>query len=183
MKYDIQKEIDNLDEIWKPVVGYEGLYEVSNLGNVKSLEKKQYMPIHGHLKILPKKYLTLTKARCGYIMVGMSTHTKKKTKKTVHRLVAIAFISNPENKAEVNHLNGNKHDNRVENLEWCTAKENHKHAIKMGLRETTKFTEEESIYIKSLYKRKDKEFNSCKLGERFGVSNTTILSIVKKIKS
>lgn len=115
-------------EIWKDIDGYEGLYQVSNLGNVKSLTNRSN---HKEEKIL--KLNTNGK----YYLVNICKNTKKKTL-LIHRLVAKAFIDNPNNLPQINHINGNKLDNRVENLEWCTCRENIIHSIKTGLRVTKK---------------------------------------------
>lgn len=94
-------------ETWKPVVGYEGLYEVSNMGNVKSCSKEGngYMP----------RILKAGTMKVGYKHVALHK-SGKQTTLTIHRLVAIAFLPNPENKKEVNHKNGARIDNRLENL-------------------------------------------------------------------
>lgn len=108
-------------EIWKPVVGYEGLYEVSNTGKVRSLERITTVGRRGIGKEL-KQYLL----PCGYLDVSLSNSGKIKHKR-VHRLVADAFCENPDGKDEVNHIDGNKKNNSASNLEWVTAAENKRH--------------------------------------------------------
>lgn len=97
-------------EIWKPVVGFENLYKVSNLGNVKSIYRY-------------KKQLTPFKQKNGYLSVTIYKDGKEYFK-LVHRLVAMAFIPNPFEKEQVNHIDEVKTNNQVENLEWMTSKEN-----------------------------------------------------------
>ncbi|MEC0307361.1 NUMOD4 domain-containing protein [Paenibacillus lautus] len=110
-------------EEWLPVVDYEGLYEVSNLGRVKRLSSSDT----SREKILKPQI-----QRDGYLRVTLSKKGQKK-RMAIHRLVAIAFIPNLENKEQVNHENGDKLDNRLRNLNWATPKENIAHAIAHGL--------------------------------------------------
>ncbi|WCT58847.1 NUMOD4 domain-containing protein [Limosilactobacillus vaginalis] len=109
------------DEIWKPVRNYEGLYEVSNMGRVKSISHKSWNG-KGYFLTKPKIIKPRIK-RFGYLSVALSKNNKAKEFK-VHRLVAIAFIPNPQNLPQVNHKDENKLNNRVSNLEWCTPKYN-----------------------------------------------------------
>ncbi len=118
-----------MQEIWKDIPGYEGLYQVSDLGRVKSLER--YKNNNGGFVKVPEKIFNGA-PRNGYLLVGLSKGGKRKTC-AIHRLVAIAFIPNPENKPTVNHINGNKTDNRAVNLEWNTDAENIRHAFATGL--------------------------------------------------
>lgn len=99
------------EEIWKPVVGYEGLYEVSNLGKVRSLN---YLKQRGRIELM-KPLLVWD----GHLVISLSKEGRAR-KKLVHRLVAEAFIPNPLMLPQINHKNEIKDDNRVENLEWCT---------------------------------------------------------------
>lgn len=116
------------NEIWLPVVGFEGLYEVSTLGRVKSLDRVRLDPIRGakHYKC---KILSPGATPFGYLFVRLSYKNKPSVSKLLHRLVADAFIPNPDNKPQVNHKNGIKSDNTVINLEWMTSSENVRHSF------------------------------------------------------
>ena len=109
-------------EEWKNVIGYEGLYEVSNTGQVRSLDR--YVKYsNGRICLHKGKVLSPAKDKYGYLAVVLSCNGKQKTIK-IHRLVAQAFIENPDNLPEVNHLDEDKTNNNVDNLEWCTTKYN-----------------------------------------------------------
>jgi len=114
-------------EIWKEIQGYEGSFEASNLGHIKSLSRYVKHP-KGGLKKIRERILKQQNGTNGYFIVSLNGVSK-----TVHRLVASAFILNSENKAEVNHIDGNKKNNRIDNLEWATISENRFHAYKNGL--------------------------------------------------
>lgn len=107
-------------ELWKDIPGYDGLYQVSNLGRVRSLNYK----MTGRVQVLK-----LTNRGRGYLCVALCKDGNKKMF-SVHRLVAEAFIPNPDNLPQVNHINEDKTDNRASNLEWCSAMENSNHGTR-----------------------------------------------------
>jgi hypothetical protein len=115
---------DFINEVWKIIDSTDGEYQVSNKGRVKSLKygkERILKPFYsGKIQKNGSRYLT--------VHLGKSGNTKM-----VHRLVALAFIPNPENKTQVNHIDGNKNNNDSNNLEWTTNQENMSHAISMGL--------------------------------------------------
>lgn len=112
-------------EIWKDVKGLEGYYQVSNLGNVRSIDRLIIL-FNGHFRYR-KEQMILKRKQARYVYIELWKNDIQK-KFRIHWLVAEAFITNSDNKLQVNHINGDKTDNRVENLEWCTASENQKHS-------------------------------------------------------
>lgn len=139
-------------EVWKKVEGFEN-YEISNYGRLKGLEVTTKFGIG--FKTYPERICTFWYDKKGYQYFTFLVNGKTKHK-LIHRLVSIAFIDNPLNKPQVNHINGIKSDNRVENLEWNTSKENIKHAINTGLTKTSgvnnyrsKLTEEDVLNIRN----------------------------------
>lgn len=105
-----------MEEIWKDIKGYEGLYQAGTLGNIKSLRKNIVMNSYGDGN--------------GYLRLTLYDKNKNQVSKKVHRLIAETFIDNPEVKPCTNHKNGNRSDNRVENLEWFTYSENAIHGFR-----------------------------------------------------
>ena len=121
-----------MNEIWKDIKGYEGKYQVSNLGRVKSL----YL-INRQAKIPREKILKAGHNLQGYPHIHLCKDNKTSKSIFVHRLVAETFIPNPNNYPVVNHINGIKTDNRVENLEWCTQQYNIQQSYKNGQQKPT----------------------------------------------
>lgn len=115
-------------EEWRDLPGNEGKYQVSNLGRIKTLARDTRCGRSG-IQHRPEYILTQTENPYGYLISSCGF---------VHRCVALAFIPNPNGYSEVNHINGNKHDNRVDNLEWCSRGHNMKHAYDMGLKKVAK---------------------------------------------
>lgn len=121
-----------MQEIWKDITGYEGLYQVSTFGRVKSIPHLIRANISGGKRITEEYIKNTTVGWHGYVWVVLCKNGKTKTH-SVHRLVAIAFIENPNKLPAVNHIDGNKENNAVYNLEWCTNHENQIHAARNGL--------------------------------------------------
>ena len=130
--------MENKQEIWKDVKGYERIYQVSNLGNIRSLDR---IVSRGNDKYYNRfgRILRPSLDGGGYKIIILYNSKTKKTAK-IHRLVAETFHENKNNLYCVNHIDGNKLNNNVSNLEWCTSSDNQKHAYKLGLR---KFTDEQ----------------------------------------
>ena len=170
--------MENQKEIWKTINGYEGLYEISNLGRVKSLSKTIKSP--RGFRITKEKILIKNIVSTGYHAVALCYNNNRKPFR-VHRLVANAFITNSKNKPCVNHINGIKTDNRSENLEWCNQSENMNHAFKNNLYKPifgesykSKLTEKEVLEIKS---KENKIIVNKILAKKYNISPTTISDI------
>ena len=165
-----------MEEVWRDVVGYEDYFLVSNLGNVYSKRSgklsKQFRRKNGYMTVANK-----IGGRCG-----------KNVCFKVHRLVAEAFIPNPENKPFVNHLDSVRSNNTVENLEWVTPKENSEHAVKNGSYYSEScmnkylnmmvLTAEDILYIKEVFIKRHRLFGARALARKFGVHHSTILNYV-----
>lgn len=160
-------------EIWKPIKGFEAQYEISNLGNLRSVDRIVKHYVEGFTrkyKGQPKKVRLGTDGyfRCTLKKDGNIFHFR------VHRLVADAFIINNSTNVLVNHINGLKTDNRAENLEWCTSSQNNIHAVKLRLIKTKlKDNEALDIYNSKLSNRK--------LGIQYGINSTIVWRIKNKL--
>lgn len=170
-----------MEEIWKAIKEYNNYYEVSNFGNVRSLDRIAKTKA-GVIKPTKGKVLRLTLKNNGYKTVMLCVNDKRK-RFHVHRLVAQAFIPNPENKSEVNHKDGNKANNNVANLEWNTKSENMQHAVLNNLckigeeSRSAKLSEKTVIAIKRLF-RINPNFNKCQIAKKLNVRDTTIHKII-----
>ena len=156
----------------KDVCGYEGLYKVDENGNVFSVRNN---------KLLKRMMFP-----SGYEYVHLCNGKGKTKLFRVHRLVAETFIPNPNNLPEVNHKDGDKLNNNVKNLEWCTNLENMRHSVETGLRNikgennpSAKLTVKDVINIRKEYIPKSKEFGTVALARKYGVTNVMIGKIIR----
>lgn len=168
--------------IWKDVVGYEGLYRVSNDGVVKNIPRTFKMKDGRNRTIKKETIMSFEIDKDGYYRVGLRKNAKQ-LNHYVHRLVANAFIHNPNNKEQVNHIDGIKNNNNVENLEWVTHKENREHAAANGLvpdqwgrkNPNSKLTEQDVLLIKKL---KEDGMTYREVSENIGTSISNVKNIV-----
>ena len=123
-----------MNEVWKPIKGYEGIYEISNLGNVKALPRIK-VNNRGYQK-MKERIAKPSKQNSEYFRVSLTNNNHQRKYYSIHRLVAEAFLPNPNNLPQVNHKDGNKENNNVNNLEWCTRSYNLQHAYDNGLKPT-----------------------------------------------
>lgn len=175
------QSLENIEgEVWKDVIGWEACYKVSNYSRVKSLPRK-VKKWDGYRQV-KEKILKQRFNPDGYLQVsinGSKSNPTHKQSKGVHRILSMAFIPNPENKATVNHKDGIKHNNSLDNLEWATHSEQQRHSVKTGLRpvgedfKSSKLTELEVIDIKK------SPLKTVELAEKYGVNHRTI-SIIKR---
>lgn len=168
-------------EIWKEIKGFEGYYQISNLGEVKSVKR---VVIRSNKMKLSVKERFMKQTLCqGYYYVDLFKEGKK-TRSFIHRLIALHFIDNPQNKPSINHINGIKNDNSISNLEWATQKDNIIHAYGAGLMDSSlgensnlsTLKEKQVIEIRNLYN--SGLTNKTKIGSMFGVTRGAIRSIV-----
>lgn len=164
-----------MEEEWRGIIynkeDISNFYEISNLGRIRNARTKRILKQNSNYK--------------GYNLYVGTLGSKKRVKGIViHRAVAETFIPNPENKPQVNHIDGNKGNNCVSNLEWVTAKENMSHAIKTGLQNNSgehngnaKLTQQQVEEIRKI--RKEKNISYRKLAEKYKVSHCTIIQICK----
>lgn len=125
-------------EEWRPIVGFEGHYEVSNKGNVRSLDRTVFELNGKRKRYIKGIILKPSKDKDGYSFVRLHTQGKGYTSFKVHRLVALTFIQNQNNLPCVNHIDFNRSNNSVENLEWCSSKQNYEHSRRAGRIHTNK---------------------------------------------
>ena len=169
-----------MKEVWRPVYGYTGIYEVSNLGRVKSLARKVDRGCKG-IKHTKDKILSPAKTKTGYVFVDLYKNNVSKMF-LVHRLVAKAFIK--QCKETVNHIDGDKSNNALCNLEWATYSENNKHAYSTGLKSAkgernsqAKLTRVKVNKLKRYYEKHKPTYQE--LGDKFGICRQQASMIIR----
>lgn len=177
-------------EEWRDIKGLEGLYQISNLGRIRSLDNIQIRSNGFKMCKFHKKGQILKTYQSGKDYKkgqGYETVTIYDKRYKIHRLVAQAFIPNPQKLPQVNHIDGNKLNNRADNLEWITNRENMLHSWGIGLREKSR-KKARKLKIEQVNQMRkecipgDKEKGYKPLGRKYGVSPTTVKQIVRKEK-
>lgn len=170
----LQEKRDEL-EVWRPIPDYEELYEVSSFGRVRRI---RFINHHSNKPIDPR-ILTLTKCKFGYMRTALCKNSKVKHL-FVHRLVLEAFVGPRENDKEVAHLNGIRTDNRVNNLEWTTRKENHAHKKMHGTFQSGENQKSAKLKFQDVQKIRELRKNGLKLqeiGDIYNISDSQISAI------
>lgn len=164
-------------EVWKDIKGFEGLYQVSNLGRIKSLRGwngKNYISRERILEPTKKSANSVSYPRAIVKLIkdGIGKDYR------VHRLVAEAFIPNPQNKEQINHIDGNPLNNKVDNLEWCTDKENKKHAIEneLMIHRINTIDRETMVDLLNSGKKYDE------IAEILGIAKGTVFNYIRKFE-
>lgn len=173
--------MENTEEVWKDVVGYEDYYQVSSLGRIRSLDRMVKTVKYSYL--IKGKILSHSNSKKRYPNLMLNRFGKFKNV-DIHRLMAIAFLPNPLNKKQVNHINGIKNDNRLENLEWVTPKENSVHSRLTGL---AKQNGEDSVWAKlknedvlAIREMAENGITFREIGEKFGIHAMTAWNIANR---
>lgn len=169
-----------MSEIWLDIENYEGIYMISNYGNVKSLQKI----VRGSVR--KGRFLKHKKHRDGYFVVTLQNNKKRKYY-FVHRLVASSFCQNNYKKPDVNHIDGNKENNFYQNLEWVTSKENSIHAVNLGLcphsvgenHIKSKLKNKDILEIRKLWDGTN-PYNQNDFSKKYKVSKSNIAKILKR---
>ena len=177
----IKKDLTEF-EIWKDIPGFQNIYQASSLGRVRSKDHMIKTNVVGKYAIKKGRILKLQISKKGYLQCTLMIKPCVKYNTGVHRLVAMAFIPNPNNYPQVNHMNGIKKDNHVSNLEWITNKDNQIHAINNGLTKpnvgekhhNSKLTNKEVEYIRKAIKEGT---IIKKLADQFKISSTALVNI------
>lgn len=183
-KFMLQKRMENLaedqeKEIWNPVAGYKGWYSISNLGRVRRDKKSRGAKVG--------KIIKLRKSHNGYIQIDLHRHMMVKTT-YVHRLVMNAFIGVAGKNKETNHIDGNKGNNNLSNLEYVTKRENLLHSYRIGTHQKpnlrgennpfSRLREKEVVSIRKIYS--ENNISQIKLSKMFNVNDATINNIIKR---
>ena len=170
-------------EVWKPIPEYEGIYEVSNMGRVRSITRRIFCN-NGKSYIQNGQIIKPCLQTNGYLFVGL--HNKGIMKQyRIHRLVAEAFLTNSDNKLEVNHIDRNKTNNKSVNLEWVDHKENMAHGksttlhINKKIAWNKKLTIKEARKIRKEYLPNDRKYSTRALARKYGVSPNVIAKIIR----
>ena len=169
-----------LIEVWKDIKDFEGQYQVSSFGRVKSLARMR-LSRGGSLSPLRERIMSQKVSKCGYKVIGLCKDGAK-SHPSVHRLVAEAFCKNTENKSTVNHIDGIKSNNNVSNLEWSTHTEQMEHAVRLELLEKRGSPKYTKAFKNSVlnYKLENPETSITKLAELFDLSERTAGRIVNE---
>lgn len=183
-----------MPEIWTSVCDYEGIYEVSNYGNVRSLDRVVTRS-DGNKRKFKGQVLKKIKDKQGYLVISMHNNSTPKSRR-IHRLVAEAFIPNPLNKRTINHIDGNKTNNRIDNLEWATQSENTLHAYKNRLKNPSspnvnknlqgerhgmsKLKESDVLFIRMNCKKNGGLLTDFELATKFDVNRSVINSVINR---